>query len=134
MTDERSPREDEDIEEFAEERASLVKITAAPVIWAGHFVVCYALYATSCAKGWPVGDIRAGLLWFSVAAMLGILWTGWQAWRQWDPEKTGDFADRGGRAEDRHHFLGHAALLLSVISFLGVAFVTLPLLLLEGCA
>jgi hypothetical protein len=37
------------------------------------------------------------------------------------------------QAEDRHRFLGHAAFLLAVVSFIGVSYSSLPVLLLESC-
>ena len=113
MTEERQPRPDEEQEEFAEEQASLAKITLGPLIWAGHFVICYGLVAVTCAKGWDIGAVRTGLVVFSVAALAAVLWVGWGSLRQWDVRETGDFVNRRGRAEDRHHFLGHAAFLLS---------------------
>ncbi|WP_163850133.1 hypothetical protein [Pseudooceanicola aestuarii] len=133
MTEEHQPRPDEEEAEFAEESASLWRITLAPVAWAAHFVICYGLVAMSCAKGWPITEVRQGLGLFSAAVLLLIAWIGWRALRQWDVRRTGDFVNRRGRAEDRHHFLGHAAFLLAVISFIGVVFVSLPLILIEGC-
>lgn len=87
----------------------------------------------TCAKGWDIGAVQAWLLVFSAAALAAVAWTGHAAWRQWDPHETGDFANREGRAEDRHHFLGHAAFLLSIIAFVGIVFVSLPLVLIGGC-
>ena len=133
MTEEHPPHEEEELEEFAEESASLIKITLGPVIWAAHFVVCYGLVAVTCAKGWELAPVRDGLLVFSAVALAAVCWTGWGSWRQWRPDETGDFVNHGGRAEDRHHFLGHAAFLLAIIAALGVIFVTLPLVMLEGC-
>jgi len=130
---EHQPTRDEDKREFAEEQASLFRITLAPLVWAIHFVVCYGLVAVTCAKGWDIAAVRTGLLIFSAAALAGIGWVGFAAWRQWNVAETGDFVNRGGRAEDRHHFLGHAAFLLSVISVVGVVFVSLPLIMIGGC-
>ncbi|OWU66526.1 hypothetical protein [Marinibacterium profundimaris] len=133
MTAEHQPRRDEDQAEFSEEQASLLKITLGPLIWAGHFVICYGLVAVTCAKDWDIATIRAGLLGFSGAALLAIAWVGWTSWRQWNPRETGDFVNRRGRSEDRHHFLGHAAFLLSIIAVIGVIFVSLPLVMLDSC-
>lgn len=130
---ERAPQPNEDKREFAEEQASLFRITLGPLIWAVHFVVCYALVAATCAKGWDIAAVRTGLLIFSAGALAGIGWVALAAWRQWNVSETGDFVNRGGRAEDRHHFLGHAAFLLSVISVVGVIFVSLPLIMIGGC-
>lgn len=133
MTDEHQPRRDEDEREFAEEQASLFKITLAPLIWAAHFVASYGLVAVTCAKGWDIDVVRIGLLVFSALSLGGIGWVGWAAWWQWNVSQTRDYVNRGGRAEDRHHFLGHAAFLLSIISLIGVVFVSLPLVLIGGC-
>ncbi len=130
---ERQPTRDEDKREFAEEQASLFRITLAPLVWAIHFIVCYGLVAVTCAKGWDIVAARTGLLIFSACALAGIGWVGFAAWKQWNVAETGDFVNRGGRAEDRHHFLGHAAFLLSVISVVGVVFVSLPLIMIGGC-
>jgi hypothetical protein len=133
MSEEHKPKPDEETEEFAEERSSLLKITLGPMIWAAHFVVCYGLVAVTCAKGWDIETARQGLLLFSVAALASIGWVCRTSWRQWNPRETGDFVNHKGRAEDRHHFLGHAAFLLSIIALIGVVFVSLPLLMVEGC-
>ncbi|WP_288939940.1 hypothetical protein [uncultured Roseovarius sp.] len=133
MSEEHQPRREEDAKEFAEEQASLFKITFGPLIWAVHFVVCYGLVAVTCAKGWDIFGARLGLVLLSALALGGIGWVGWSAWRQWNPSRTGDPVNRGSRAEDRHHFLGHAAFLLSIISFIGVVFVSMPLILIGGC-
>ena len=45
----------------------------------------------------------------------------------------GEDEAREDKPEDRHRFLGHAAFLLSIISFIGVVFVSLPLLFIGGC-
>lgn len=133
MTQERHPKREEDEAEFAEEQASLFRITLGPLIWAVHFCVCYGLVAVTCAKGWDIGSVRLSLLLFSAVALGGIAWIGREAWRQWNPRQTGDFVNRRGRAEDRHHFLGHAAFLLAIIAFIGTVFVSLPLILIGGC-
>ena len=36
-------------------------------------------------------------------------------------------------AEDRHQFLGHAGFLLALVSFIGVVYDTLPLIILGTC-
>ena len=123
MSEEHQPRREEDAKEFAEEQASLFKITFGPLIWAVHFVVCYGLVAVTCAKGWELAPVRDGLLVFSAVALAAVCWTGWGSWRQWRPDETGDFVNHGGRAEDRHHFLGHAAFLLAIIAALATALV-----------
>ncbi|WP_210528230.1 hypothetical protein [Rubellimicrobium arenae] len=116
--------------EFAEEQASLWRITLGPLIWALHFIACYAAAAVICAKldasppaieamRWSIG---AGTL----AALAGIGWAGRRSWTQWRDGNDDVFDDDDGSNEDRTQFLGHAALLLSIISFLGVIYTALP--------
>ncbi|MCF3595063.1 hypothetical protein LZG00_13785 [Rhodobacteraceae bacterium LMO-12] len=134
MTGEHQPRPDEERREFREERESLWRITLAPVIWAAHFVTSYAVAAVICAKAPGLLDTaRLGLMLATVLALAVVAWLGWRAWRQWDVGNTGDYTNALGVSEDRHQFLGHAAVLLALISAIGVIYGTLPVLLLDTC-
>ena len=123
--------------EFGEESESLVRITAGPVLWAGHFVLSYAAAAIWCAKAaGPMGSIlwfRIGVGALTLAVLASIAWLGWRAWRQWDYLHDDYRANDVSRAEDRHQFLGHAAFLLSLISFIGVVYVAMPVIFIETC-
>lgn len=130
----KTPRPDADRKEFAEEAESLFRITFAPLVWAVHFIACYGLVSLACIKG-LIGyeTSRMALLAFSVVALLAILWLGWRSFRQWAPKNLTEAPQEVGVPEPRHQFLGHAAFLLSIISFIGVIFVTLPLVMIGGC-
>jgi hypothetical protein len=130
----KTPRPDADRREFAEEAESLWRITFAPLVWALHFIACYGLVSLACIKG-LIGyeTSRAALLALTAAALAAILWLGWRSLRQWGPDNLAEAPQEVGVPEPRHQFLGHAAFLLSIISFIGVVFVTLPLLLIGGC-
>lgn len=119
--------------EFRSEAMSLWRITFAPTIWAVHFVASYGLAALICAKGGSVGTLRLGIGIGTVLALAGIGWLGWKAWRQWDIVQDRDWENDTGTSEDRHQFLGHAAFLLAIISFIGVAYVALPAALIGTC-
>ena len=123
-----------DEKEFAEEADSIWRITFGPLIWAVHFGVSYAATAIVCAKGGDAATLRAGIGALTVAALLGIAYVGWRAWRQWDFLDDRDYEHELAREEDRHEFLGHAAFLLAIVSFIGVVYVALPALVIEGCA
>ena len=120
--------------EFRAEFLSLWKITFAPAIWALHFVICYGATALICAKGGSVTALRLGIGIGTALSLICILWTGWLAWRQWDIISDREWENDAGTSEDRHQFLGHAAFLLAIISFIGVIYVALPALLIESCA
>ncbi len=131
---EHQPAPDEERREFREERESLWRITLAPATWAVHFVICYAAAAVVCAKAPDsIGTLRLGIGALTLLALGLIGWLGWRAWVQWDVRTTGDYRNPLGEAEDRHQFLGHAAVLLSVISALGVLYVALPALFIRSC-
>ena len=127
--------------EFSEESESLVRITLAPALWAVHFALSYASTAIYCAK-WGEGadsilGFRIGIAVATVLVLAAIAWLGWRAWRQWDAN-VGRSArevleDLVEEHEDRHEFLGHAAFLLAIISFVGVVYTALPVALIETC-
>ncbi|MGR3464221.1 hypothetical protein [Limimaricola sp.] len=128
------PRADE--HEFGEERESLWRITLAPTIWAFHFVISYAAVSVYCFRYdhlAAMGTLRAGLIAMTVAMLAAIAWIGWRAFLRWDVRGTGEFSNPEGNAEDRHQFLGHAGFLLALISFIGVVYDTLPLIVLASC-
>ncbi len=133
--------EGHDPREFSEESESLIRITLAPALWAIHFALSYAATAVYCAKWNHGGDGMLGFrIGFGVATacvLAAIAWLGWRSMRQWDAD-----VGRGPRQvledlveqeEPRHQFLGHAALLLSIISFVGVVYSALPVALIGTC-
>ena len=125
---------DRDRQEFAAETLSLWRITFSPVVWAAHFLLAYGIVSLACIRGLlPIGAARLGLVAVSVLALGLIGWLAWQSLRQWNVLETGDITHAAHTPENRHAFLGHAAFLLSVISFIGVVYVTLPLLFIGDC-
>lgn len=128
-------RDREDAHEFRTEALSLWRITFGPLIWALHFVASYGATALVCAKGatGAIEGLRIGMGIGTLAALALILWLAVQAWRQWDVQHDREWENDKGTSEDRHQFLGHAAFLLAVISFIGVAYVALPPLLIGTC-
>lgn len=134
MEKERQPSPDEERLEFREEAESLWQITLAPVTWVAHFVTSYGVAAVICTKA-PglLGPARIGLAVATLVALALIAWLGWRAWKQWDLRNTGDYTNALGQAEDRHQFLGHAAVLLALISGIGVIYGALPVLMLDTC-
>lgn len=126
-------RQKEEQREFRAEFLSLWRITFGPAVWALHFAVSYGATAVVCARGGSVEALRLGIGIGTAVALVAILWLGWQAWRQWDLRRQRDWEEASGTSEDRHQFLGHAAFLLSIISFIGVVYVALPVLLIESC-
>jgi len=115
---------------------SLWTLFTAPVVWAGHFLICYVGAAVYCAKAdtLPFGfsGVRMGIAIATCVALALIAASAWLAWRQWgfgayDPPHD----DSTGR--DRRLFQGFATLLLSGLSFVAVIFVAMPALFVTEC-
>ena len=121
--------------EFAENADSLWRITLGPLIWALHFIACYAATAVWCAKvGGAPDPVRIGIGVLTAVALAGILRVAWGSWKQWDYLDDYDYAHDAATTEDRHEFLGHAAFLLCVVSFIGTVYTALPALFAGTCA
>ena len=129
-------RKAQDRREFRTEALSLWRITFGPLVWALHFAVSYAATALVCAKlgEEAVAPLRWGIGLGTLLALALIFWLGLQAWRQWDLRGDPEWENDEGSSEDRHRFLGHAAFLLALISFIGVVYVALPALMIGSCA
>ena len=115
---------------------ALWTLFTAPVVWAAHFLICYASVAVYCARagqfGFGFSTIRIALALVTAAALLLIAMSAWLAWRQWGfgvHEPPHDAPTRG----ERTRFQGFATLLLSGLSFVAVLFVALPLLFIAEC-
>ena len=128
---------DQEKKEFAEAADSLWRLVFGPIVWAVHFLVSYAAAAVYCAKfGTDAGSIlgfRIAVGGAGVVALAVLAWLGWAAWRQWDYMDDKDYVHDRGREEDRHEFLGHAALLLVIVSTVGVLYSMLPVTVLGSC-
>ena len=111
-------------------------LAAAPLIWAGHFLLSYTTAAVWCAKF--AG--RDGLLrpahvaigWYTVFALAGILLVAVDGYRR---HGHGFEADEHGldSPEDRHRFLGFATLLLAGLSAVATIYVALSVFFLRQC-
>jgi len=94
---------------------ALFKGTAPLLVWALHFSVCYGLVAAQCspALAEPGGPSRMLLLILSAVALAACVA---MLGRQW-PVRLLDWASAGS----------------AVLALTGIAWTTVPLLLLDGC-
>lgn len=119
-----------------ESKETLWLIITSPTLWAVHFLACYATAAVWCAKlpmlNNALSVVRLLIGVYTVVALAGIAVIGVVAFRH----------HRFGRAtaphdlptdEDRHRFLGLAAVLLSGLSAVAVIYVALVALFVESC-
>ncbi|WOI55266.1 hypothetical protein [Palleronia sp. LCG004] len=117
-------------------KTAMWQLIAGPIIWSVHFVLTYGGTAIFCAKlemgplALPLRGYVAGV---TIAALVAIAITGWLAWVKWDLTDDWDYIHEEPTDEERTEFLGHAGVLLCVVSAIGVIFVGLPALLITGC-
>lgn len=119
------------------DRDSLIGMVASPLVWAGHFLVCYTLVALACAFGFGIGTggewgtVRIILLIVSAGAVLVIAGLTFLAYRRW--RQSGGSEPAQDHRQERHRFMSVAALLLSVLSGVGVVYTAIPLFALPLC-
>lgn len=114
---------------------SLWLLTVSPTIWVGHFLASYITAAIWCAKAGRGADldwVRLAVAGFTVAALAGILFTGWRGLKR-HQFGTATVPHDFDTAEDRHRFLGFATVLLSGVSLVGVLYVAMPALVFGAC-
>ncbi|MGE0241205.1 MAG: hypothetical protein AB7F09_27215 [Parvibaculaceae bacterium] len=115
---------------------SLWTLFTAPVVWAIHFLICYAGAAVYCAKLGstvvPFDALRMGIALATFIALALIALSAWLAWRQWGFGADDPPHDDPSR-HDRILFQGFATLLLSGLSFIAVIYVALPVLFVTEC-
>jgi hypothetical protein len=120
-----------------EEKESLWVIAISPTIWAGHFLLSYAVAAIWCAKvagrDGSLGAARWAIVALTAAALLCILVVGRAGWRA-HRYPGGSQPHDEDTAEDRHRLLGLAAVLLSSLSAVAVVFEALVLVFVRTCA
>jgi hypothetical protein len=123
-------------EEFAEENQSLLLLATSPVIWAAHFMLSYITAAIWCAKAAgpesSLGGARVAIAIYTVLALSGIGITGWRALRR-HHYGTATLPHDDDSPEDRHRFLGFAALLLSALSAVAVIYAALAAVFIGSC-
>lgn len=118
-------------------RDNLWTLIAAPTIWAVHFLASYVAMAVVCARFWQdagavagarVGVGAATLIAAALCAAIGL--RAWREWRRGQQQRQKQGQEKGS---ERERFLEFATLLLAGLSVVGVLFVGLPVLLIDGC-
>ena len=115
----------------------LWRVVISPTIWCVHFLVCYIWAAIHCEKagrGAALEPVRTAIFVVTAIALVLIGLNTRRLWRRWRRSVTDDDFDfEHNTAEERHRFLGHAALMLSVLSAVGVVYVAIPAVFVETC-
>jgi len=122
--------------ETAEKNQSLWLLTASPVIWAAHFLLCYVTAAMWCAKvagfGGPLGTARMAIVMYTVVALAAIGVIGWIGYRKHTFGRA-TLPHDDDTPEDRHRFLGFATFLLSALSAVAVIYAALIIFFVRSC-
>jgi Kef-type K+ transport system membrane component KefB len=115
---------------------TLWTLFTAPVVWALHFVLCYAGAAIFCEKPYLLGNdfdnLRIAIGVVTMLALAMIVLAATLAWRQWG-FGSGDPPHDDPTRRDRLLFQGYATLLLSGLSFIAVIFTAMPALFITEC-
>lgn len=119
------------------DRDSLIGMVASPLVWAAHFLTCYTVVALACAFGFGTeaggewGIVRIVLVIVSAVAVLiiaGLTSLAYLRWRQ-----SGGSEPPHDHRQERHRFMSVAALLLGVLSGIGIVYAAIPLLIIPLC-
>jgi hypothetical protein len=122
--------------ETHEKNQNLWILTAAPAIWAVHFMLSYVTASIWCAKvvgpGGSLWGVRVAIAVYTVAALVGIAMIGWSGYRRhsYGSETVPHDFDT---PEERHRFLGFATLLLSALSAVATLYVALAAVFIGRC-
>ena len=120
--------------EVAEERQSLWLLTAAPAIWAAHFLASYIVAALWCGmdRGADIGMLRTLVAGLAAPALAGIGFIGFTGWRKYSHGASERPPSRD-TPEDRHRFLGFATLLLSGLSAIATIYTAVVTIFIRSC-
>ena len=115
----------------------LWRLIISPSIWAIHFLASYVTVAVFCEKAGraaALGPAEIAVIAYTVAALAGIGLSTWGLWRVRGRSLTDDdFEYEHNTPEERHRFLSHVALMLSVLSAVAVLYVAIPMIYLSSC-
>ena len=118
------------------DRDTLWLLTISPIIWAAHLLLSYVTAAIGCGRFFAPGDaldgVLTGIALYTVVALAGIAFVGWEGFRRHRHGTEATTHDLDS-AEDRHRFLGFATLLLSGLSALAVGYVALAVTFFDTC-
>jgi hypothetical protein len=120
----------------AESRQRLWIVPGPLVIWATHFMLCYITAALWCGKivgpPGPLGSARVAIAVYTAVALAGILVIGWMGHRA-HALGAADAPHDADSPEDRHRFVGYAALLIAGLSSVAVIYSAMAAVFIETC-
>jgi len=119
-----------------EANESLWNLTAAPMIWAAHFLLSYATASIWCAKvvgpGGSLTTARIAIFFYTAAALAAVGIIAWIGYRR-HSFGSASLPHDDDTPEDRHRFLGFATLLLSALSAVALIYEALVVVFIDRC-
>ncbi len=115
----------------------LWRLLAGPALAALHFVVSYGATGIFCERSDNADallTLRYGLGAFTLVILALIALVTLLAWQQGGFLQKAQDRHTEDSAEGRHAFLAHITVLISALSFVGVAMISLPILLVGSCS
>jgi hypothetical protein len=122
---------------FSESRQRLWIVPGPLVIWATHFMLAYITAALWCGRfagrSGSTEAVRVMVGAYTLAALAAILAIGWIGYRA---QTAGDASlpYDADSPQDRHRFIGLAALLVAGLSAVAVLYSAMAVYLVESCA
>lgn len=121
---------------LAEEHESLWEVTAAPLIWAAHFILSYLSAAIFCAKlpslEGSLDPVRTAIGVYTVVALSAVGFLGARAARR-HRRADENAAHHEDKPESRHRFLAFTTLLLSGLSAVAIVYSALAAVFIRSC-
>jgi hypothetical protein len=115
----------------------LWRVIAAPIVWALHFLFCYIYGAVYCEKAGRSAALDGPTFAIVSATVVALLIIGASTLSflrvRGRSLTDNDFEFEHNTPEERHRFLSHVALMLSVLSAIAVIYVAIPMLYLTSC-
>jgi hypothetical protein len=132
-----SNRIESEVERETGSGTDLWRVVFSPVVWALHFLFCYvyaAIYCEKAGRAAPLDQPRLVVVAATLVALAAIAVSTHGLWRVHARSLTeDDFEYEHNTPEERHRFLSHVALMLSLLSGVAVLYVAIPMLYLSTC-
>jgi hypothetical protein len=122
--------------QLPEAEESLWRLVAAPLLWAGHFLLSYCTAAVWCAKfagaDGSLSSVRVAIAAYTAIALTGIVFVGWSGFQRHSFTGSTMPHDFDSPAS-RHRFLGFATLLLAGLSAVAVLYAAIAAVMIRSC-
>lgn len=109
-------------------------LAVAPLIWAGHFLLCYVLVSLACMLGWQrtLLGLDPAQIGIALATLLALALLAWLAVLCY--ERYRDFLRNTSSGDEPSSFITLNTVLLCGISSVALIWVAFPALMLPVCA